>query len=84
MAMSARICLIRHGETGWNASKRIQAQAGSRKLLQLRERHFGIFQGPTADEGVRRYPKAYAHYKARDPDYDFETGGGLWGGAVRE
>ncbi|MGA8147476.1 MAG: histidine phosphatase family protein [Gallionellaceae bacterium] len=45
-----------------------------RTLPQLRERHYGIFQGLTADEGEQRYPEAYAHYKARDPDYDFETG----------
>ncbi|MGO8753843.1 MAG: histidine phosphatase family protein [Gallionellaceae bacterium] len=45
-----------------------------RTLPQLRERHYGIFQGLTANEGEQRYPEAYAHYKARDPDYDFETG----------
>ncbi|MBI5429220.1 MAG: histidine phosphatase family protein [Nitrosomonadales bacterium] len=45
------------------------------KLLpQLRERHYGIFQGITAAEGVQRYPEAHARYKARDPDYDFDTG----------
>jgi probable phosphoglycerate mutase len=47
------------------------------QMPQLRERHFGIFQGVTADEGKQRYPGAYAHYKARDPDYDFETGESL-------
>lgn len=41
---------------------------------QLRERHYGIFQGITAAEGAQRYPEAYAHYKARDLEYDFETG----------
>ena len=45
-----------------------------RTLPQLRERHFGIFQGLTADEGVQRHPQAYAHYKTRNPEYDFETG----------
>ncbi|MGA7595452.1 MAG: histidine phosphatase family protein [Gallionella sp.] len=45
-----------------------------KKLPQLRERHFGIFQGITADEGAQRHPQAYAHYKARNPEYDFETG----------
>jgi probable phosphoglycerate mutase len=48
------------------------------KLLpQLRERHFGIFQGITAYEGAELYPAAYSHYVARDPDYDFETGESL-------
>lgn len=43
-------------------------------LSLLRERHFGIFQGLTAAEGLARHPTAHAHYLARDPDYDFETG----------
>jgi len=48
-----------------------------KRLPQLRERHFGIFQGITADEAAALYPEAYAHYVARDPDYDFETGESL-------
>ncbi|MEW5891804.1 MAG: histidine phosphatase family protein [Pseudomonadota bacterium] len=43
-------------------------------LPQLRERHYGIFQGLTAAEGAQRHPEAHARYAARDPDYDFETG----------
>jgi len=43
-------------------------------LPQLRERHFGIFQGLTAAEGKVRQPEAHARYLARDPDYDFDTG----------
>ncbi len=46
-------------------------------LAQLRERHYGVFQGITAEEGAVRYPHAYAHYVARDLDYDFETGESL-------
>lgn len=45
-----------------------------RLLPQFRERHYGLFQGITADEGAVRHPQAYAHYVARDLDYDFETG----------
>jgi len=45
-----------------------------RPLPQLRERHYGIFQGLTAAEGARLHPGAYAHYSVRDPEYDFETG----------
>lgn len=43
-------------------------------LPQLRERHYGIFQGITATEAAERYPEAYQHYMARDVVYDFETG----------
>lgn len=43
-------------------------------LPQLRERHFGIFQGLTADEGLQLYPEAHACYLARDINYDFESG----------
>lgn len=129
--MTTRICFVRHGETDWNAEKRIQghidlplnetgraqalatafgvahhsfaalyasdlgrawqtAQAAAERLgLEvrpapgLRERHYGIFQGLTADEGARKYPDAHARYAARDPDYDFETGESLRGFADR-
>ena len=48
------------------------------KLLpQLRERHYGVFQGITAAQGAELYPAAYAHYVARDLDFDFETGESL-------
>jgi len=54
------------------------------KLLpQLRERHYGVFQGITAAQGAERYPQAYAYYLARDLDYDFETGESLRGFAER-
>lgn len=120
--MTTRICFIRHGETDWNVTKRIQGQTDIplnetglsqalamalnathynfsaiyssdlsrafetakivaegrglevRTLPHLRERHYGIFQGLTADEVAKHYPEAYANYKARDPDYNFEAG----------
>ncbi len=122
MRDSTRICIVRHGETDWNAQSRIQghldiplnatgraqaqamaasagrhgfaaiyssdlcrametAQALSertgvevRPLPQLRERHFGIFQGLTATEGAALHPAVFARYSARDPHCDFETG----------
>ncbi len=46
-------------------------------LPQLRERHYGIFQGITAAEAAERHPQAHAHYLARDLEYDFETGESL-------
>jgi 2,3-bisphosphoglycerate-dependent phosphoglycerate mutase len=52
-------------------------------LPLLRERHFGIFQGLTADEGLQRYPEAHSCYTARDLDYDFETGESLLRFAAR-
>ncbi|MBU1689525.1 MAG: histidine phosphatase family protein [Gammaproteobacteria bacterium] len=52
-------------------------------MPQLRERHYGIFQGITAAEGATRYPDAYARYMERDLEYDFETGESLSRFAVR-
>lgn len=54
-----------------------------RLLPELRERHYGIFQGITASEGATRYPDAYGHYSRRDPSYDFETGESLVAFAAR-
>ena len=52
-------------------------------LPQLRERHYGVFQGITAIEGAKLHPNAYTHYMARNLDYDFETGESLRGFAER-
>ena len=42
-------------------------------IPQLRERHYGIFEGITKDK-LDQHPVAYAHYMARDFQYDFENG----------
>jgi probable phosphoglycerate mutase len=73
--------LARTVETAKLLAQREEQQV---KLLpQLRERHYGVFQGITAEEGAARCPAAYAHYVARDLNYDFETGESLLGFAER-
>lgn len=117
------LCLIRHGETAWNAERRIQGQldiplnangeaqakataaalhgqafdaafcsdlirahatarASTERLsialtpdAQLRERHYGIFQGLTYAEAEQRYPRDFARHAQRDPDYALPAGG---------
>ncbi|HEX7248989.1 MAG TPA: histidine phosphatase family protein, partial [Burkholderiales bacterium] len=114
-----RLCLVRHGETAWNAEGRVQGQldiplsgtgraqaravasalAGeafdaiwssdlgrvretaqpyaevSRKEIlisrDLRERHYGDFQGITYAEAKARLPEEYARFRDKDPDFDF-------------
>ncbi|MBI1907517.1 MAG: histidine phosphatase family protein [Rhodocyclales bacterium] len=117
------LCLVRHGETAWNAQRRlqghldiplneighVQADATARNLAghrfaalyssdlaraqqtaqaiagltglgavimeQLRERHYGAFQGLTYDEARTRYPDDYARFKGRDCDSPIPGGG---------
>lgn len=49
----------------------------------LRERHFGVLQGLTAEERSARYPAEQARLKARDPDYVLPGGESLAGFARR-
>lgn len=120
-----RLCVIRHGETAWNAEGRVQGQtdvplsalgeaqalalasalAGERfgalyasdlaRVRQtaapaaralglaprleaaLRERHYGKFETLTYTEARERFPHDFARFKAKEPDYDFETGESL-------
>lgn len=108
------LCLVRHGETAWNAERRLQGhldiplnengrvQAGATATSlsahrftalytsdldrarqtaqaaaelcglppiieeQLRERHYGAFQGLTYDEASAQFPDDYARFVARD------------------
>jgi 2,3-bisphosphoglycerate-dependent phosphoglycerate mutase len=129
-----RLCIVRHGETDWNAGKRIQghidiplsavghAQARAtgnalkdegfaaiyssdlararqtaeatahlaqqarlplQVLPELRERHYGIFEGLTYTEIEARYPEAYARHKSREPRFAPPGGESLTELAVR-
>lgn len=46
-------------------------------LPDLRERHYGIFQGVLKSEAPELYPEAYALYQTRDVHYNFENGESL-------
>ncbi|MFN3987168.1 MAG: histidine phosphatase family protein [Rhodocyclaceae bacterium] len=54
-------------------------QAGSGLAVHacrdLRERHYGCFQGLTYDEAAIRFPEAYARFHRRDPAFVFPDGG---------
>jgi probable phosphoglycerate mutase len=54
-----------------------------RPIPQLRERHYGLFQGITAEEARVRHPEAHALYLGRDLHYDFVTGESMLGFAAR-
>ena len=123
--MVARLCMVRHGETAWNAEGRVQGQldiplsvaglaqaqcvAGAlptgrfsalycsdlervRQTAQpvaeklgleirieadLRERHYGAFQGLTYAQAKESLPAEYARFKAKDPQFAFGSGESL-------
>lgn len=122
-SLPTRLCFVRHGETDWNAVRRIQghidvplsavghAQARAagnvlasegftalyssdlqrarqtaeatahlahiplQLLPELRERHYGVFQGLTYAEAAQQYPEEFARHQARD-DAHFAPPGG--------
>lgn len=126
-----RFCLVRHGETAWNAERRIQGQidihlneAGEAQAKALglglaghefaavyssdlcrawdtariasaalglavsaapalRERNFGVLQGLTREEALRRHPDVYREHQARSLHSDYRGGESLAGFARR-
>ena len=51
-----------------------QAEHSVIRASQLRERHFGIFQGKLKEEIAHQCPEGYSRYLKRDIHYDFECG----------
>ena len=122
-----RICMVRHGETAWNAEGRVQgqldiplnevgraqaratadalaghdftaiycsdlmrvrqtAEPSAKRLalpvsymVELRERHYGMFETLTYVEVREKFPEQYARFRDKDPDFDFEGGETLRG-----
>jgi probable phosphoglycerate mutase len=104
-----RLCVIRHGETAWNAEGRVQGQtdvplsaqgeAQARALVAALagERFSALYASDLARvrqtaapaaralglaprlevEARERFPRDFARFKAKEPDYDFETGESL-------
>jgi probable phosphoglycerate mutase len=60
----------------FDTAKRVAERCGLEvhSLPQLRERHFGIFQGLTAEEGLQQHPAVHACYIERDVNCDFDSG----------
>jgi probable phosphoglycerate mutase len=52
---------------------------GMKVLLEenLRERHYGSFQGITYTEAKQRFPAQFARFKAHELDFDFSNGESL-------
>jgi len=73
--------LVRARDTATMVAERRGLEVVTTPLL--RERHFGIFQGLTAEEGLQQNAAAHACYIARDVNYDFESGESMLGFAAR-
>ena len=63
--MSTRICLVRHGETAWNAERRLQGHID----IPLNDK------GHAQARATARFPGAYQRFEDRDPDFVFPDGG---------
>jgi len=52
-------------------------------MADLRERHFGVFEGLTASEIEQRYPEWYRRWISREPDFAAHGGESLEGVSTR-
>ena len=48
-------------------------------MVELRERHYGMFETLTYVEVREKFPQQYARFRDKDPDFDFEGGETLRG-----
>ena len=67
--------LLRAIETANALAQREELEV--KQIPELRERHYGIFQGVLKHEAPNLYPNENTLYLARDLHYDFETGESL-------
>lgn len=69
----------------WRTAEIATAERGLavRPASGLRERHYGVLQGLTADDIRAGHPGDFERYLARDPDCGFETGESLAAFAAR-
>lgn len=67
--------LVRAIETANALAQREELEV--KQLPELRERHYGIFQGVLKNEAPKQFPKENTLYLARDLHYNFETGESL-------
>lgn len=68
-----RCCALYSSDSGraYRTARAIAEATGHdiRIDVRLRERHFGAFEGLTAEEIERAYPAEYARFRSRDPDF---------------
>jgi 2,3-bisphosphoglycerate-dependent phosphoglycerate mutase len=69
--------LMRVRQTAEPTAKRLALPVSY--MVELRERHYGMFETLTYVEVKEKYPEQYARFRDKDPDFDFEGGETLRG-----
>lgn len=68
-----RFCALYSSDSGrayWTARAIADATGHEIRIdVRLRERHFGAFEGLTAEEIERAFPEECARFRSRDPDF---------------